>query len=159
MTLMCAGQYPPFDIGGLGLSNTIGSICSGMTSKLKLSSCRLDHLTACCQLQLYTTLTELLSCTSLPLYTQLPLLPFVCRGEGGAGPSKRITNEALVEADCDWIILCPCGFTIEDTKKEEDLLSTKPWWYTPFSYLVLSMCGVMWMAPSMQRCMTALVQD
>lgn len=54
-----------------------------------------------------------------------------CRGEGGAGPSKRIPNQALVDADCDWIIVCPCGFTIEDTKKEEDLLSTKSWWYAP----------------------------
>jgi hypothetical protein len=48
---------------------------------------------------------------------------------GGAGPSIRILNQALVDADCDWIIVCPCGFTIEDTKKEQHLLSSKPWWY------------------------------
>ena len=61
--------------------------------------------------------------------TVVIVMPLSCRGNGGAGPSIRIPNEALVEADCDWIIVCPCGFTIEDTKKEEDLLSTKSWWY------------------------------
>lgn len=49
-------------------------------------------------------------------------------GDGGAGPSIRISNQALVDADCDWIIVCPCGFTIEDTRKEEDLLNSKSWW-------------------------------
>ncbi|KAL0031422.1 hypothetical protein WJX79_010907 [Trebouxia sp. C0005] len=49
-------------------------------------------------------------------------------GGGGAGPSIRILNQALVDADCDWIIVCPCGFSIEDTKKEQDLLSSKTWW-------------------------------
>lgn len=49
-------------------------------------------------------------------------------GDGGAGPSIRIPHQALVDADCDWIIVCPCGFKIEDTKKEEDLLSSKAWW-------------------------------
>ncbi|KAL0049090.1 hypothetical protein WJX82_006101 [Trebouxia sp. C0006] len=49
-------------------------------------------------------------------------------GGGGAGPSIRILNQALVDADCDWIIVCPCGFTIEDTKKEQHLLSSKLWW-------------------------------
>ena len=62
----------------------------------------------------------------------------LCSGGGGAGPSIRIPNEALVEADCDWIIVCPCGFTIEDTKKEEHLLSSKPWWYYPDSWSLLS---------------------
>ena len=59
------------------------------------------------------------------------LIVCVCSGNGGAGPSIRIPSQALVDADCDWIIVCPCGFTIEDTKKEEDLLSTKAWWYVP----------------------------
>ena len=49
-------------------------------------------------------------------------------GDGGAGPSIRIAHQALIDADCDWIIVCPCGFKIEDTKKEEDLLSSKAWW-------------------------------
>ena len=49
-------------------------------------------------------------------------------GNGGAGPSVRIAPEAVVQADVDWIIVCPCGFTIEDTLKEAHLLSTKSWW-------------------------------
>lgn len=49
-------------------------------------------------------------------------------GGGGAGPSIRIPNQALIDAECDWIIVCPCGFTIEDTEKEQHLLSSKPWW-------------------------------
>ena len=49
-------------------------------------------------------------------------------GDGGAGPSIRIAHQALVDADCDWIIVCPCGFNIEDTKKEEELLSSTAWW-------------------------------
>ncbi|KAL0026272.1 hypothetical protein WJX77_007604 [Trebouxia sp. C0004] len=49
-------------------------------------------------------------------------------GGGGAGPSIRIPNQALIDADCDWIIVCPCGFTIKDTEKEQHLLSSKPWW-------------------------------
>lgn len=41
-----------------------------------------------------------------------------------------LPNEAVVEADSDWIVCCPCGLDLEVTRKEADnILAGKSWWY------------------------------
>ena len=52
----------------------------------------------------------------------------VCRGEGGAKPSFAMKNEALSEADCDWIIVCPCGLDLETTARELTAVTSHSWW-------------------------------
>lgn len=46
----------------------------------------------------------------------------------GAKPSFAVENEALVDADCDWIVLCPCGLDLLQTDKEVKAINQQPWW-------------------------------
>jgi ABC-type Fe3+-hydroxamate transport system substrate-binding protein len=45
-----------------------------------------------------------------------------------AGKSIRISPEALVESRPEWLIVCPCGLTLEQAWRETDLLSNTAWW-------------------------------
>lgn len=51
-----------------------------------------------------------------------------CRFEGRARASAACSNEALMAADCDWIILCPCGLDIETTSREVQAIASQDWW-------------------------------
>lgn len=54
---------------------------------------------------------------------------FVCRGPGkGAKASFAMSHEALVDADCDWIIICPCGLDLKQTAKELPAMTSQTWW-------------------------------
>jgi hypothetical protein len=44
-----------------------------------------------------------------------------------------MSHEALIAADCDWIIVGPCGLTLEATVKELPTLLRQPWWYVIYS--------------------------
>ncbi len=59
----------------------------------------------------------------------LKLLPSHRPGGKGAKASFAVENQALVEADCDWIVLCPCGLDLEQTDKEVKAINRQPWWY------------------------------
>ena len=39
-----------------------------------------------------------------------------------------MSHEALVAADPDFIVICPCGLDLEQTRKELPALTTQPWW-------------------------------
>ncbi len=43
-------------------------------------------------------------------------------------PGRRIDNETLVKFDPDIIVVAPCGFGIERSLREIDILTHKPWW-------------------------------
>ena len=73
----------------------------------------------CCK-----THTSFLRCSSC-LYNQ----QLVCRGPGkGAKASFAMSHEALVEADCDWIVICPCGLDLRQTAKELPAMTYQQWW-------------------------------
>lgn len=46
----------------------------------------------------------------------------------GAGPSRPVYDAQLAELDPDWIILCPCGLSIEQTLAELPPVSCSDWW-------------------------------
>jgi ABC-type Fe3+-hydroxamate transport system substrate-binding protein len=45
-----------------------------------------------------------------------------------AGPSIQITPESLVASKPDYLIICPCGLSLEQAWRETELLSKKEWW-------------------------------
>ncbi|KAK9810117.1 hypothetical protein WJX72_005060 [[Myrmecia] bisecta] len=56
-----------------------------------------------------------------------PLNP--TRGPGkGAPPSFAMPHDAVIEADCDWIILCPCGLDMDTCSREALAVTTQAWW-------------------------------
>eukprot|EP00884_Botryococcus_braunii_P023373 jgi/Botrbrau1/971/Bobra.114_1s0013.1 len=50
------------------------------------------------------------------------------RGEGAAPPSFAMAPEPLIAADCDWIIVGPCGLNLQTSKKELPVLLRQDWW-------------------------------
>ncbi|HVV44262.1 MAG TPA: ABC transporter substrate-binding protein [Bryobacteraceae bacterium] len=48
-------------------------------------------------------------------------------GERGAY-STTLAPEALTEADPEFVIVAPCGFTLDRSMKEEAVLAKTPWW-------------------------------
>ncbi|GBF93520.1 hypothetical protein Rsub_06653 [Raphidocelis subcapitata] len=56
-----------------------------------------------------------------------PLNPAAPDG-GGAAPSRALTNEEFVASDPDWVIVCPCGFDLAETKRELARITGQPWW-------------------------------
>ncbi len=44
--------------------------------------------------------------------------------------SRRLAAEELVEAMPQRLIICPCGYTIEQTRREMDTLTSQRWWRT-----------------------------
>jgi iron complex transport system substrate-binding protein len=42
--------------------------------------------------------------------------------------SRQITPEELVEAGPQRLIVCPCGFKLEQTLREMPALTARPWW-------------------------------
>ena len=72
----------------------------------------------------------------------------ICRGPGqGAPPSFAMSHEALVAADPDFIVICPCGLDLEQTCTELPALTTQPWWCVPCVWRSLTarerMCRVL----------------
>lgn len=51
-----------------------------------------------------------------------------CRPGKGAKASFAVENQVLVDADCDWIVLCPCGLDLVQTDKEVKAINEQPWW-------------------------------
>ncbi|MBC7772928.1 MAG: ABC transporter substrate-binding protein [Pyrinomonadaceae bacterium] len=45
-----------------------------------------------------------------------------------AGKSVRVPPEVLVATRPDIVIVCPCGLTLEQTRREARALSEQPWW-------------------------------
>lgn len=45
-----------------------------------------------------------------------------------AGKSTRVTAEQLVQSRPQWVIVCPCGLTLDQAWHETELLSRQPWW-------------------------------
>lgn len=45
-----------------------------------------------------------------------------------AGPAIRVTPEALAASEPQWLVVCPCGLTLEQTRREVDRLADRPWW-------------------------------
>ena len=53
------------------------------------------------------------------------------KSHGGAGAkSRRIAAEELVEVMPQRLIICPCGYTIEQTRRELATLTSQRWWRT-----------------------------
>ena len=48
-------------------------------------------------------------------------------GHGGP-PSRAITVDSAVASDPDWIIICPCGLDLDETKKELPAIIHTDWW-------------------------------
>lgn len=57
------------------------------------------------------------------------ILNFRFRENGGAGASYAITNDDFAASDPDWIVICPCGLNIEETKREMQSIWKADWWY------------------------------
>ena len=45
-----------------------------------------------------------------------------------AGKSKRTTVETLVASGPEFMIVCPCGLTLEQALRETELLARNTWW-------------------------------
>lgn len=55
-----------------------------------------------------------------------PLNP--CKPGTGAGKSIAVENDTVRDSDPDWIVVCPCGLSIEATKRELKTLEAQAWW-------------------------------
>ncbi|KAI8620433.1 putative ABC transporter [Chytriomyces sp. MP71] len=47
--------------------------------------------------------------------------------EEGAGPSRRVTHEACIATRPQIVVICPCGLSLVDAKRETDLIAGKEW--------------------------------
>lgn len=58
------------------------------------------------------------------------VIDFGCYNRSGTGAGKSIVVEPqkLVESDPDWVIICPCGLDIEETKRELNAITGLEWW-------------------------------
>ncbi len=70
-----------------------------------------------------------------PLMTSGHWVPELVRMAGGQpvpapaeGPSRKIAWERIVEADPQFLIVAPCGFTVGRTLEELDVLTKRPGW-------------------------------
>lgn len=45
-----------------------------------------------------------------------------------AGKSIRVTSEALVESQPEYIVICPCGFTLDKTRAAAESLAREAWY-------------------------------
>lgn len=43
-------------------------------------------------------------------------------------PSRQITPKELVDSQPDRVIVCPCGFDLDATRRAFEALRTQPWW-------------------------------
>lgn len=50
------------------------------------------------------------------------------RSGTGAGKSIVVEPQKLAESDPDWVVICPCGLDIEETKKELKSVTGLEWW-------------------------------
>ena len=50
-------------------------------------------------------------------------------GRAGA-PSRYVSSEEILDAHPEVLVLMPCGFPIERTRRELSLLTAQPWWDT-----------------------------
>lgn len=61
-------------------------------------------------------------------------MPHAGAGAGGqmahrvAAKSRRVTPEELVASRPDALIICPCGLSLDQVRREAALLSAQPWW-------------------------------
>ncbi|GMH33922.1 hypothetical protein BSKO_01756 [Bryopsis sp. KO-2023] len=46
----------------------------------------------------------------------------------GAGKSIVVTPEKLLESDPDWVVICPCGLDLDETKTELKPVVQREWW-------------------------------
>lgn len=47
---------------------------------------------------------------------------------GAGGKSRSISPDELVAAQPEWLIVCPCGLDLEDTRRELSKVLTSRWW-------------------------------
>lgn len=45
-----------------------------------------------------------------------------------AGPSIRVPAEVVAAIRPEFVVVCPCGLTLEQATRETQLLAEKPWW-------------------------------
>jgi hypothetical protein len=50
------------------------------------------------------------------------------QGERRAGPSIPIPEQVFVASRPEWIVICPCGFDLRQTRDAAAALAAKPWW-------------------------------
>lgn len=70
-----------------------------------------------------------------PLYVAGHWIPEMVHAAGGTpllidagAPSRRVSPEDLEDAAPDVVVLMPCGFSIERTRRELPSLADAPWW-------------------------------
>lgn len=49
-------------------------------------------------------------------------------GSSGAGPSRRMTEQFVIDCKPEILIVCPCGLNLEESKRETRLIMEKEWW-------------------------------
>ncbi len=70
-----------------------------------------------------------------PLFVAGRWTPQLVEQAGGEHPlnapgakSRQVSAEEFVASQPERLIICPCGFTIDQTQREMHLLTSQPWW-------------------------------
>jgi len=53
----------------------------------------------------------------------------LAQGLRKAGPSTRVTPEALADSKPEFLVICPCGLTLDQTREQVAQLADEPWWH------------------------------